>query len=59
MGRAGSENDALLPLTMTGQNSGTIRLDGQKLLSGNLGGGRIKNKKKKKNSDKTIKHSRW
>ena len=56
-GRAGLENATLLPLTMTGQNSGTIRLEGQKLLSGNLGGGKIKTRKN--NSDKTIRHSRW
>ena len=33
---------------VTSQNSGTVRLGGQKLSSGNLGGGRIKNKKKNK-----------
>ena len=36
----------LWPWSVTSQNSGTVRLGGQKLSSGNLGGGRIKNKKK-------------
>ena len=43
-GRAGSENDTLLPMTMTCDRLKfwNSRLGGQKLLSGNLGGGRIK-----------------
>ena len=43
-GHAGSENNTLLPMTMTcaGLNSVTVRLSGQKLSSGNSGGGRIK-----------------
>ena len=50
--RAGSENDTLLPMTMTCDRLKfwTVRLGGQKLSSGNLGGGRIY----KKNVDKTI-----
>ena len=48
-GRAGSENDTLLPMTMTCERSGpAVRLGGQKLSSGNLGGGRIQNKNKNK-----------
>ena len=39
-GRAGSENDTLLPMTCL--NYVTVWLGGQKLSSGNLGGGRIK-----------------
>ena len=42
----GSENDTLLPMTMTCDRlkfwSGPVRLGGEKLSSGNLGGGRIK-----------------
>ena len=43
-GRAGSENDTLLPLTMTRDRP---ILGGQRISSGSLGSGRIKNKKKK------------
>ena len=49
-GRAGSENDTLLSLTVTGKNFRIIRLAVQKLSSGNRGDGR-------KHSDKTIMHS--
>ena len=39
-------------MTRDRQNSGTVWFGGQKLSSGNLGGGRIKNKKNNKNNTK-------
>ena len=58
-GRAGSENDTLLPLAIT--HDRPKFLGGQKLSSGNLGGGRIKKQEqiKIKKSDKIMRQSRW
>ena len=48
-----SEEFIIGGLSVTGKNSGTVRLGGQKLSSGNLAGGRIKNKKEK-NKNKIL-----